>query len=542
MVDVFISYARADRAIVEHMADALTAAGFTVWWDRQLVGGSEFAEEIERQLDRAAAVVVCWSGTGSKSRWVRDEAATAADSGKLIAVSTDGTDPPIGFRQFHCVSMAGWQGEAGATPFEELCRAVRLRVNGENDPAVPATATARTTEPSAAQKAGIPWIAVTPIKVRGADPDLEDLAEDLTANVCNGLARFSYLRVAPEASANAGRQAGARYALEGSIRKAGQSIRLTVRLGNLAEGNQVWGGHFTRDFGSENLFDLLDDLTDHVVVAVADPYGALMRDLLAPIISMTDGELTPYEAFLSQFLMRLRADPADIPQIQEALERAVKEEPENADAWAGLGQIILEEQKHAYQGQSGSSDRALQAARQAVKLDPQNAYAQYILADVLFFRRDIDEALLAAERSLDLNPWDTDAMAMIAVFFNFSGDWQRGIPLSERAMALNPNHPGWYRIPKVYYLYSQGDDEGALGLIQKLHMPEYYPASMIHAMIHGQLGNRAEAETALKQLLALLPYEPSRLREFLLQPWFYSLPELQDRIVEGLQKAGLDIE
>lgn len=171
-----------------------------------------------------------------------------------------------------------------------------------------------------------------------------------------------------------------------------------------------------------------------------------------------------------------------------------------------------------------------------------NAYAQYVLGGVLYFRREFDAALIARSRSLELNPRDTDAMAMIAGFISYSGGWQRGIAQAEKAIALNPNHPGWYRFAKVYYRYLQGDDEGALSAVQDIQLPDYYPGSMVHAMIHGQLGNRAQAEAALQRMLELLPYEPLRLREMLLEPWFYSLPALQDRIVEGLQKAGLDIE
>lgn len=125
---------------------------------------------------------------------------------------------------------------------------------------------------------------------------------------------------------------------------------MTIRLGNLASGTQVWGRNFTHEFDAEALFELLDDLTDHVVVAIADPYGALMRDLLAPIIPKSASELSPYEAVLSQFLMRLRANPGDIALVQEALENAVKREPENADVWAGLGLVYQEQPKHAYDG------------------------------------------------------------------------------------------------------------------------------------------------------------------------------------------------
>ncbi len=79
MADIFISYARADRARVEKLALTLEAEGHSVWWDRQIVGGAEFSEEIEKELAAAKAVIVAWSAESIKSRWVKDEAVTAAE-------------------------------------------------------------------------------------------------------------------------------------------------------------------------------------------------------------------------------------------------------------------------------------------------------------------------------------------------------------------------------------------------------------------------------------------------------------------------------
>lgn len=105
--------------------------------------------------------------------------------------------------------MGGWTGEAEAAEFEELCRVVQFRLEGSTEPVMPTANLARAAVTTAAERASTPWIAVIPIKVRGPDPDLEDLAEDLSENVANGLARFSYLKVAPESSALTGKRAGA---------------------------------------------------------------------------------------------------------------------------------------------------------------------------------------------------------------------------------------------------------------------------------------------------------------------------------------------
>lgn len=105
MADVFLSYAREDLDRAETVAAALEEAGYSVWWDRNLGGGSEYSTEIERALAAAAAVVVLWSKSSVHSAWVRDEAAKGRDTGRLIPATIDGTEPPLGFGQHHTIDL-----------------------------------------------------------------------------------------------------------------------------------------------------------------------------------------------------------------------------------------------------------------------------------------------------------------------------------------------------------------------------------------------------------------------------------------------------
>ena len=101
MADVFISYAREDRAHAERLADALTGRGVAVWWDRALKGGAAFHDEIERELEAATRVIVLWSDDARRSHWVRDEAGFAQEAEKLSPLCLNGCLPPLGFRSFH---------------------------------------------------------------------------------------------------------------------------------------------------------------------------------------------------------------------------------------------------------------------------------------------------------------------------------------------------------------------------------------------------------------------------------------------------------
>lgn len=131
--DVFISYSREDRPVAEDLARQLGAAGYTVWWDRDLFAGADFERTIGEELATAKAVVVLWSAVSIRSGWVRDEAATAMERGVLVPVLlAPGVLPPLGFRSVHAIPL----DPHGLT---ELARALVRRV-GHSGKTLPTTA------------------------------------------------------------------------------------------------------------------------------------------------------------------------------------------------------------------------------------------------------------------------------------------------------------------------------------------------------------------------------------------------------------------
>ena len=105
MTDILISYAREDRAVAEVLAGFLSSAGYSVWWDRDLLSGVDYEQEIQTQLATARAVIVIWSAASTKSGWVRDEASAAMQRGVLVPVNLWGTAPPLGFRSLHTIAL-----------------------------------------------------------------------------------------------------------------------------------------------------------------------------------------------------------------------------------------------------------------------------------------------------------------------------------------------------------------------------------------------------------------------------------------------------
>jgi len=124
MSDVFISYARKDRAWAERLKDALMTYGLDVWWDADLMAGGSFTRVIQDELDKTKSVIVLWSDDSVESKFVGDEASYARDLDKLVPVTIDGAEPPLGFRQIHTQNIEGWKGNADAKAIKRLADSI----------------------------------------------------------------------------------------------------------------------------------------------------------------------------------------------------------------------------------------------------------------------------------------------------------------------------------------------------------------------------------------------------------------------------------
>src|SRR6478736_3231246 len=110
MAKLFLSYSRKDEGRARRFTEWLEREGHDVWRDEDDIGGgASFSVEIEKALEDCDAVLVLWSAASVQSAWVRDEAGFGRDAGKLIPLSLDGTEPPLGFRQFQAIALPSWK-------------------------------------------------------------------------------------------------------------------------------------------------------------------------------------------------------------------------------------------------------------------------------------------------------------------------------------------------------------------------------------------------------------------------------------------------
>jgi hypothetical protein len=124
MARVFLSYDREDEPWARIVAASLERSGHSVWWDRRIKGGHEFSAEIEAELNAADKVVVLWSERAVKSAWVRDEAAVARETGRLVPATLDGALPPLGFRQYQTINLSKMRRGGSSAQLKALDEAI----------------------------------------------------------------------------------------------------------------------------------------------------------------------------------------------------------------------------------------------------------------------------------------------------------------------------------------------------------------------------------------------------------------------------------
>jgi hypothetical protein len=123
MADIFLSYAREDRAAAERIAQALAGRGYNVWWDRDIPAGPSYTQVIEQALVSAKCVLVLWSAVSVASSWVQDEAREGQERGVLVAARLENVKPPLGFRGQQLTTSSG----AFCAASKPTCRCLHSR-------------------------------------------------------------------------------------------------------------------------------------------------------------------------------------------------------------------------------------------------------------------------------------------------------------------------------------------------------------------------------------------------------------------------------
>lgn len=421
--DIFISYARSTEASAKLVADALRARGYKVWWDDELPAHRAYADVIEERLSAAKAVVVLWSTDAAKSHWVRAEADMARAAGTLVQIRVDACMPPMPFNQIQCVDLTGWAGDCEATGWHKLLASVTALVDGE----AVAPASAPVAEAEAARET---LLAVLAFDNLSNDEELNYFSDGVSEDILYTVARTKGLRVIGKASSfqfrgankatrNVASALHATHVLDGSVRRAGNNIRINVELTDATTLETLWNERFDRAL--TDIFALQDE--------IAGAIASALNHHFAPAHAPVSINPAAYDYYLQASAVYSQdLTWSDQKRCVELLEKAVAHAPNFAQAWGRLA---------IYR----KGELAIAAAERGLEIDPNCAtsLAALALAKPPFAQNR--EKLELAERAYMLAPDDQLVAGVYNIVLIALGLLNRACEISEIRLQNDPLSP-----------------------------------------------------------------------------------------------------
>lgn len=363
-----------------------------------------------------------------------------------------------------------------------------------------------------------PTLVVMPFANLGEGPEARIYAQGLTEEVLSQLARFKELSVLgretsksipPDADAvRIHRELGVQYVLEGSVRTATNRLRVTGRLLDAETGAVLWSQAYDDDLRVRDFFAIQDDVAQKVATAVGQPYGIIARSDERRTQAGPPEDLEAYACTLRFYGYRAALSPVSHAGIRTCLERAVARYPSYATAWAMLSMLYLDEDRFGFTPRPGSptaAERAIQAARLANRLDPENVRGLQALMMALFFTEQPEEALQVGERAVALNPNDTELLGEFGSRVGQAGDRKRGMTLLEQALDRNPGHSDYYNGVLAHLAYLERDYPRAEILMRQVSQEKFPLYHFVSAIIYAQLRMKPEATEARDRFLQERP-------------------------------------
>ncbi|TAN08714.1 MAG: TIR domain-containing protein [Rhodanobacteraceae bacterium] len=410
MADVFISYARADKARVAPLVAAIEAKGWSVWWDPEISPGQEFDDQIDAALMSAKAVLVVWTPTSVASRWVRGEARDAADRGVLVPVRFENARLPIDVRAIHTIDLDDWHEDAAGAPAQACLHALGAMIACAQ--ATPPAGTEGQAKAPAEKEAQHCSVCVLPFINMSGDPEQEYFSDGISEDVITDLSKVSALEVvsrngsfgykgkhvnAPQIA----RELNVTHVLEGSVRRAGGRVRITAQLTDGTSNRQVWGERYDRD--SSDIFALQDEISHAIVKALR---LRLLPEERHAIRQRGTENVEAYNLYLMarQIYVTNQEDERGWQAIVRTCTRATEIDPNYAQAWALMAMGYRSLRQLGVQ-----SDDGMAAAERALALDPGLAEARAVKAQILQAGGHVDAAAAEVVVALKLDPESYEA-------------------------------------------------------------------------------------------------------------------------------------
>jgi len=413
-------------------------------------------------------------------------------------------------RQYQeCVAVL--DADLGVEP-EAKTKALYEDILARRDAAPPASPSVAPPRPETTeQEDARPSIAILPFDSLGDDPDQGMFADGITEDIITELSRFAGLLVIARNSAFAykgravalgdiGSDLGVRYVVKGSVRKAGNRVRVTAQLIELESGRHVWAERYDRELA--DVFALQDELTRGIVAVLP---GRIENSEARKAVRKPPEDMAAYELLLAGKILHHRFTGEDCGKALALLDRAIALDPDYAAAHAwkacvlgqALGRGFLPDPKALFDG-------AVESAERALRLDENEVEAHRIQAEILMVTRQLSLAERHNERALALNPNDPRLLAQKGEILTWQGAAGEALGWIRMAMRLDPyTAHDWAHLLGRALMMSENYADAA-----DAYLRSSYPRFGYHADAagcYGMLGKQGDAAAQAARVREMKP-------------------------------------
>ena len=428
-------------------------------------------------------------------------------------------------------------GEHAVKNIAKPLRVYRIRLGGESE------VVDRPTSPGFTDK---PAIAVLPFDNMSGDPEQEYFADGITEDIITALSLWRSFPVIARNSSftfkgqqidvqRVGRELGARYVLEGSVRKAGKRVRITGQLIEAETGTQLWAERYDRDL--VDIFDLQDEIAERIVTHMVPEMGRAEEQRAA---RNRPAELGAWDLLQRGCWHYHRFTEADMGQARDYMEKSLEIDPLSGLA---KGYIAATHMFDAVMGWSIDRARSIAdgiaAAQRATALDPNEPLPRTVLASLNVFNHEPERGVEEAERAVELNPSYSVGHLALGYALLFTGRPEDGIEAMHTALRLSPRDPtntvAWSQLALAHILTK--DFDAAVDTARKALADNAANVTAGHRLVCA-LGHKGDLEAAKAALETSKRTMPDPTRAYFEGAYTFKDRDTLEFFLDGLRKAG----
>ena len=400
-----------------------------------------------------------------------------------------------------------------------------------------------------------PAIAVLPFTNMSGDPEQDYFVDGITEDIITNLSSWRTFPVISRNSSftykgksvnlkEASEELGARYIVEGSVRKGGNRIRITAQLIDAQADHHLWSHKWDRNV--DDIFEVQDEVSTLIAAQVSPTLGSHERERIERSKPTNFNAWEYYLKSLHMFNERSTTDGEDINlgKARELCEKAIELDTSFSHGHAMLAKICRSELLQFTKEDSEKTlNEILEHSKKATELDPQNPVAALMTATHYFFKGNFSQARKFSEKSVELNPSYPEAYMRLAQAMIHTGDYKNSEELVRKSLELDPLDPQlWDRKVPHFFIYMGLEDyQNAYELVEEIleDIPNAGMYRGFRASVMGYLDKGDEAKAALDDYLKLRPNLKTK-DDY--KKIFVPNSSLADILIEGLVKAGWEPE